>query len=164
MLQRCNISAHLLRQIIEWNEFELHSARRQVKKIINHILDARKALYLAQKPAKLARAHNDTTRAIEQNIDALIEGTIETQKLCAIAAENFKRGMKEPDAIPPPEYGDAGPRLTPFQRALEKEGVVFGRETFTPRTPSKNPPRILPFRLTKTKQKNRKATKDNPPI
>lgn len=149
---------------MEWNEFELHSARRQVKKIINHIIDARKALYLAQKPAKLAGAHNDTTKAIETNIDALIEGTIETQKLCAIAAETFKQGMKEPGALLPPEYGEAAPRLTPFQRALQKEGVVFGRETFTPPTQSKNPPRILPFRLTQPKQKNRKATKNNPPI
>jgi hypothetical protein len=149
---------------MEWNEFELHSARRQIKKIINHILDARKALFLAKKPSKLAGAHNDTTKAIEQNIDALIEGTIETQKLCAIAAESFKRGMKNPDAILAPEYGDAAPRLTPFQRALQKEGVVFGRETFTPKQQSKNPPRILPFRLTTTKRKNRRKSPDNPPL
>jgi hypothetical protein len=149
---------------MEWREFELHSARRQLKKIINYIVDARKALFLAQKPSKFAGAHNDTTRAIEQNIDALIEGTIETQKLCAIAAEKFKSEMKTPDVVPPPEYGDAGPRLTPFQRQLEKEGVNFGRSTFTPPMKSQKPARILPFRLTQPKRKNRKATRDNPPI
>jgi hypothetical protein len=147
---------------MEWTEFELHSARRQLKKIINHILDARKALFLAKKPAKLTGAHNNTTKAIEQNIDALIEGTIETQKLCAIAAENFKQNMKTPDATPPPEYSDAGPRLTPFQRQLEKEGVSFSRSTFTPKV--HKPGRILPFRLNQPKRKNRRSTPDNPPL
>lgn len=151
---------------MEWGEFELHSARRQVIKLIGHLLDARRALCLSVEHSTLVAGHKiPTTKAIHENILALVDGVIETIKLCAIAADNFKSQMKEPDAIPPPIGAEAGRRLTPLQKTLAREGVVFDTlPKYVPTKAEQRLPRILKFTLKTRKRRNRRISKDNPPL
>lgn len=152
---------------MEWNEFELHSARRQVIKLTGHLLDARKAFNLSTEHATLVAGHKSpTTNAIIENVLALLEGTTETIKLCAIAADQFKKQMKEPNAKPPPIGAECGKRLTPFQKMLAREGVKF--DTLPKYEPTKAElklPKMLKFTLKTPKpRKNRRKSADNPPL
>jgi hypothetical protein len=145
---------------MEWDEFELHSARRQVIKLTGHLLDARRGLFLSMEHVKVLGVHNNTCKAIEQNVDALVEGILETVKLCGIAADEFKQQMKQPNAIPPPISGTAGKfQLTPFQRALQREGVKFDTMPTHMTKIEARTPKILDFTLKVTKQKNRRFKK-----
>lgn len=151
---------------MEWGEFELHMARKQTIKLVGDLLEARKRLFRAQEHTKLIGCHNETCKAIEENCDALVEGIIETVKLCAIAADDFKSRMKTPDAKPPPIHAEfTSVRLTPFQRMLAREGVNFDQlPKYVPTKIEARLPRILKFTLKTPKRKRRRSTKDNIPL
>lgn len=140
-------------------------ARRQVVKTLGHLLDVRKHLLLALEHTKLMGSTNPTTEAVEQNVSALFDGVQETVALCGQAAEQIKNEMQDPNATPPPIKGNMGIDLTPFQRALIREGVEF--ETmpkYVPTEREKKLPRILPFNLQKRKKQNRLRTNKNIPL
>lgn len=151
---------------MELDEHWKHSTRRQVIKICGHLLDAQKAIRLSSEHAKLAGNYSETTQAIEGNIDALAIGVLETIKLCGIAADEIKQTMLDPHVTPAPIKGNMGIALTPFQRSLAREGIVF---TTMPEYVSTKAERRLPKILTFTlrvpkKQRNRRKSPDNPPL
>lgn len=151
---------------MEWKEFELHSARRQVVKTTGHLINARKELLNTIKHNKgFTDKSNPTTSSIEMNIKTLLEGLQETIKFCAKAAEDFKSQMKDPDAIPPPIQGGYGKQLSPMQRQMALQGIKF--ETMAKFEPTKRELRTaeIDFHLNLPKQKKReRITRDNPPI
>lgn len=151
---------------MELDEHWKHSTRRQVVKICGHLLDAQKAIRLATEHAKLAGNYNETTKAIEGNIDALAIGILETIKLCGIAADEIKQTMLDPNAKAAPIKGNMGFNLTPFQRSLAREGIVFTTmPEYVPNKQERRLPKILTFTLrTPKKQRNRRKSPDNPPL
>jgi hypothetical protein len=151
---------------MEIEEHWKHSTRRQVLKICGHLLDAQKATRLATEHVKLAGNYSTTTQAIEGNIDALAIGLLETIKLCGIAADEIKQAMLDPHATPAPIKGNMGIALTPFQRSLAREGIVFTTmPEYVATKTERRLPKILTFTLrTPKKQKNRRKSPDNPPL
>jgi hypothetical protein len=151
---------------MEWQEFELHSARRQLIKATGHLVDVRKALFATLQHTGGFANSNPTTLSIEANIHTLLQGVNETIKFCAIAADSFKSQMKDPDAEAPPIFGTRGLQLTPIQRQLAMEGVEF--KLMPEFIPTKHERRIkesLPFLYNPTPRKKReRITKTNPPI
>lgn len=138
----------------------LHSTRRQLIKTTGHLLDMRRALLLSNEHAKLIGSIDDNCRAVEQNIDALQQGVNETIKLCAIAKEHLDKQIEDPHAIVAPIYGgNKQTKLTPFQRALQREGTVFPDSIPTVETKiERRLPKILKFTLKqKQKPRNRKV-------
>jgi len=151
---------------MEWSEFELHSARRQLIKTTGHLLDARKALIATLQHNSGYASMNKTTLSVESNISALIEGVNETIKFCGHAADDLKRQMKEPDATPPPIRGRMGVQLTPMQRQLALDGVKFQTmPDFVATKADKKVHKILNVKFNPPKQRKReKITKTNPAI
>jgi hypothetical protein len=151
---------------MELDEHWKHSTRRQVIKICGHLLDAQKAIRLATEHAKLAGNYSSTTQAIEGNIDALATGVLETVKLCGIAADEIKQTMLDPHATPAPIKGNMGVALTPYQRSLAREGIVFTTmPEYVATKAERKIPKLLTFTLrTPKKRHNRRKSPDNPPL
>lgn len=150
---------------MEWKEFELHSARKQLLKTTSHLIDARKALVATLQHNKGFAITNPTTLSVENNIHALIAGVNETIKFCGAAASELKNQMKEPDAVLQSERGGMGRYLTPKQRLLEMSGVVFS--TMPKFIPTKREKKLKALNFTfkpTIRTKREKITKDNPPI
>lgn len=136
-------------------------------KTLGHLLDVRRNLNLAREHIKLVGETNPITQSVEQNVDALLDGVSETITLCSQAAEEIKRQMEDPDAAPAPiKGGNLQTNLTPFQRALAREGVEFPPTIpkYVPTKTEKRLPRILDFTLKQKQKQNRKRTKDNIPL
>lgn len=146
-----------------------HSNRRQVVKVLEHLLDARKAINLSIEHSKLIGTLSESCGAVEGNIDAISIGLNETIKLCGIAADEFKSAMLEPNAIPAPIVGKFHwiPNLSPMQRALMREGLLDLPDTpgyVTPKQQARAPS-PLPFTLKRSApKKSRKRTKENIPL
>lgn len=152
---------------MELEEHWRHATRRELIKVVRHISSARIDLTNAVPHIKLIGQHAPQAIAIEENIDALTEGINETLKMCADYAETIKKAMTHPNAKPAPEQVNTRIVLTPFQRRLQREGTEFQTIAIFQKPTSNTEekmPNILPFHLHKKKQKNRRATKDNPPL
>lgn len=160
---------------MEWKEFEKHSTRRQLLQLVGHLLDAKRAIILADGHCKLINWWSDDAKAIENNIQALFAGIEESIQFAGIVADEIQKDMSDPNAKPPPIRGgyvsNDGPiKLTPFQKQLEREGVNFNTTPTHEKQPSKPKP-ILKIDITtkgKKKQKYRRSyvrtTPDNPPL
>jgi len=146
-----------------------HSNRRQLIKMLGHLLDARRAINLAIEHSKLVGAQSDYCRAIENNIDALSTGLDETVKLCGAAADEFRTQMQDPNDRPAPIRGQLEwtPNISPFQRQLIREGALNLQDTpghITPKIQLRAP-KILPFTLKQRKPKKKRIrTKEDIPI
>lgn len=152
---------------MEIEQHFLHSNRKQVIRLLGHLLDARHAFTLCVEHAKLVGKQSKYCMSIESNIDALCEGVQETVELCTLAAEDFKSQMTNPDAISAPTQGRMGRiQLTRLQRALERDGVNFDNQPthITPKQ-QERAPKMFPFTLKHSKPyKKRKRTKENIPL
>lgn len=153
---------------MEWDEFQRHSQRRQLVKVVGHLLDSRRALSLAVAPIKNIGSANEKATDIEQNIDVLCQGINDTLALAGQLADEFKREMTEPNANPPPITASCYKfKLTPMQRALQREGKLDSIENLARPKPTKTElrlPKILDFDLTRPKRRNRNRNKTEPPL
>lgn len=145
---------------MELDEHWKHNARRHVIKTCGHLLDAQKDVRLALEHAKLNGNFDANCKAIEDNLDAIAIGIFETIKFCGVAADEIKQAMLTPDATPTPIKGNMGFNLTPFQRALEREGVRFNTTPQYVTKQDRRTPKILSFTLKRPPpQRNRKRNK-----
>lgn len=155
---------------VEIDEHFRHSDRRQTVKILGHLLDASKAVDLASGPIKFIENSSETTKSIATNLDALRAGFEETKKLCAIAMDEFKQAMTDPDARPAPSSARVAelPNFSPLQRALQREGklnIATLQETYQPSERQRKAPKLLNFTLkTQPKKKRERITKTNIPL
>ena len=136
----------------------LHSNRKQLVKTTGHLLDMRRALLLANDHSKLIRSFDPNCEAVDQNIQALIDGVNETISLCAIAKENIDKQIEDPHAVTSPIFGgNMQTTLTPFQRMLQREGTVFPSSLPTHETKvERRLPKIMTFTIKrKAKRPNR---------
>lgn len=156
---------------MEMQEHWLHSHRRQVIKALTHLIEARKAVGLADDHIKHIRTQSESCEAIGGNIDALYTGLQETITLAGQAAEQFKEQMSDPTAKPSPIRGALQWKdVSPFQRSLINEGKLSIDDI--PKTEcdrklsaaQKRAPKILNFTLKQTKRRSRKKDRDNPPL
>lgn len=154
---------------MEPDEHWLHSNRRQVIKTLGHLLEARKGISLSIEHAKLTAKQSTHCDAIINNIEALSQGINETIILCGQAADHFQQQMSDPNATPAPIKGKFDwVKITPFQRALQRDGKLVIDDIPTHiRTPKcqQRAPAPLPFNLTKKPRKSRaKHDPQDPPL
>jgi hypothetical protein len=150
---------------MEIDEFRKHVASKELLKIVQHLNDSKHHLIKSVERIKLIGSNNPATEAIEQNIDALTEGLLETIKMVSYARQAFIDDMQEPTAEPLKNQGSLRIYATPFQRALMREGVVFPPTLplYIPTKTEQRAPRIIPFHLT-TRRHNRRKGKDYIPL
>jgi hypothetical protein len=146
-------------------EFRRHVADKELLKIVSHLHECKALFFKATERIKLIGRNNEATQAIECNIDALIEGILETIRMAAHARAQFMDEMVEPDNNPFLAKGSLRIYATPFQRALMREGVVFppNMPKFIPNKRQTRAPKIIPFHLS-TKRHNRRKGKDYVPL
>jgi hypothetical protein len=141
---------------MEIDEHWRHSNRRQIIKIVSHLIEARQDITKSIEHARLVADQDDYTKAIYQNINAITDGINETIIFASEAADKLKQEMETPDAIPAPIVGGYihSEKLTPFQRALQREGVNFNDVPthVMPTKTEQRTPKLIPFELTGRKQ------------
>jgi len=148
---------------MEIDEHWLHSHRRQVIKTLTHLIDARKAIGLADEHAKKIGGQSELCKFIESNIGALYTGLQETVTLCGQAAQQFKEQMSDPTAKPSPIHGALKwKNISPFQRALMREGKLSINDIPTTEVDrrttdaQRRAPKILDFTLKEPKKRKPK--------
>lgn len=155
---------------VEIDEHFRHSDRREAVKLLGHLIIASKALDMATGKIKFIENCSNTTKAIAINLDALRAGMEETKKLVAIAMDEFKQAMTDPDARPAPTSARVAelPNFSPMQRALQREGklkIATLQETYQPSERQRKAPKLLNFTLKQQpKKKREKITKTNIPL
>lgn len=146
-------------------EFRRHVAAQELLKIVSNLHEAKSLFFKSVERIKLIGSNNQATQAIECNIDALVQGLLETISMAAHARDTFLNEMEEPNNNPFLAKGSLRIYATPFQRALMREGVVFppNMPKFIPNKRQQRAPKIIPFHLS-TKRHNRRKGKDYVPL
>lgn len=138
-------------------EYQRHAAAQDLLRIISDLRIADRSLLRAIERIKPFGQTNKETNAIEENIDAIREGIIETIRMAAQTRESIRSQMLEPDATPTKNLGGQWLNATPFQRMLIKEGVKLDILKYEPRKRELRAPRIIPFNLASKTHKRRKG-------
>jgi hypothetical protein len=154
---------------MEMDEYRLHVVASELREIIHHLTKTRQELMKAVVHIKTIGSTLSVPQlqAIEQNIDALMEGMLETVSMAALAKEVTEQQMTEPLADPLKRLGSLQIRATPFQKALMREGYTFP-STLPRYVPTKREarlPRIVPFTLAaRERSHKRRDSKTNIPL
>jgi hypothetical protein len=150
---------------MEWSDYEIKIARKEVIRLTSLLLEARRRMYAATEKANLISGHGEICQIIQENCVALTDGLLETVKLCGIVATDFQSKIKDPTTTVPRSSHFTSLRATPFQRQLMREGVKLDAlPEFEPSKREARAPRILKFTLKTPKRKRRRSTKDNIPL
>jgi hypothetical protein len=138
---------------MEMVEYRKHVVASELLKIIQHLNDTRKELIKAVEHIKTIGSTFPETQAIEQNIDALTQGLLETITMSAHARDTVIASMQEPLETPLKNLGSLQIRATSFQKALMREGYKFPSTLpkYVPTKQDARTPHMIPFTLIKRK-------------
>lgn len=151
-------------------EYQRHAHAHELLKIITHLTDSKVQLLKAIPRVKNFGQNSQMGKDIEQNIDALSAGIMETITLCAHLRNAIQDSMTEPEAKPLHKLGSLRHYVTPFQRMLEREGVELPLSNTTKYLPTKTDNRqkklikLIPYEHRPLRRTERRKGKNYIPL